>query len=384
MPTRQGFVALGAGAGALVVGRVFAILELLIIGTAMIVAVVFGVIYVSLRIPRVTASRWARPAMLSVGDVGTVDIELVYGGAIRSPRFLVEESIRQPGDSSQISLLGVESLRAGGRIRTGYELPTTRRGRVELGPLAIVLTDSLGVARRTRMVADTDHVVVAPKAYQVPMPILGSGPLGQQLLAQARRLGFGEFHSLREYVDGDEPRSIHWRASARSESLLVKQRTLNGLRRSLIVLDPDSKSYADRASFERAVTASASLITSAFHHELATRFVTGQGIDLRGPDVAANALKILASIEPSVVPLRALDRDPGEGIGLVVVVTGAPGSTGWAAVGAIVDPAVTVVPVTTDAAPRSKLGVGARTDDEFLTSWQALAGSRRPRSRATP
>ncbi len=47
------------------------------------------------------------------------------------------------------------------------------------------------------------------------MPELGDGILGRHLLAQSVRLGPGEFHSLREYVPGDEPRTIHWRASAR-------------------------------------------------------------------------------------------------------------------------------------------------------------------------
>jgi len=380
MPTRQGLVAAGAGIVAIVVGRVFAILELFVIGAALIVTVVFGVAYVAVRSPRLTAGRWAHPAMLSAGEAGTVDIDLVHTGTLRSPRFLLEESIQRPGDPPQIAPLGIEPLRPGAKVRTGYGLPTSRRGRIDLGPLVSVVTDPLGVARATRTVTGSDQVVVAPRAYQVPMPVLGSGPLGQQLLAQARRLGFGEFHSLREYVDGDEPRSIHWRASARSDDLLVKQHTLEGLKRAIVVLDPDPNSYADRASFERAVTVAASLVTSAFHHDLATRFVTGGGIDLRGPDVTAVTLDVLASIEPSTAPLPTLDRDPGEGIGLAILVTGAPGSTGWSAVGSIVDPTITVVPVTTDVAPRTKLGAAARTDDEFVRSWRALAGSHRTRS----
>jgi len=383
MPTRQGLVALGAGIVAIVVGRVFAILELFVIGTAMIVAVAFGIAFVAMRAPRLTADRWAHPAMLSAGESGAVDIDLVHTGTLRSTRFLLEESIRRPGDAIQVAPLGVEPLRPDARVRTGYELPTSRRGRIELGPLVAVVTDPLGVARTTRPVAGTSQVVVAPRAYQLPMPVLGSGPLGQQLLAQARRLGFGEFHSLREYVDGDEPRSIHWRASARSDDLLVKQHTLEGLKRAIVVLDPDPSSYADRASFERAVTAAASLVTSAFHHELATRFVTGRGIDLRGPDVAAGTLDVLSSIEPTTGALPVLDRDPGEGIGLAILVTGSPGSAGWSAVASIVDPTITVVPVTTDVAPRSKLGAAARTDDEFVRSWQALAGSHRTRTRPT-
>lgn len=382
MPTRQGYVALVAGVTAVVVGRFFAILELYVIGAAMLVAVAFGVAYVALRLPRLTATRWAHPAMLSAGETGSVDLDLEHLGAVRSARFLLEESIRRPGEPVQLAPLGVEPLRSRARVRTGYDLPTSARGVIEVGPLDSVITDPLGVARRTRTVAGTGTVVVAPRAYQVPMPALGSGPLGQQLLAQARRLGPGEFHSLREYVEGDEPRSIHWRASARGDDLVVKQHTLEGLRRAMVVLDIDPASYSDRASFERAVTAAASLVSSAHHHELATRFVTGRGIDLRGPDVTAATLDVLASIEPTPGALPVLDRDPGEGIGLGILITGRSGTSGWATMRSIIDPTMTVVPVTTDVAAIGRLAAAARTDDEFLRSWRALAGERGSRRTA--
>ena len=78
---------------------------------------------------------------------------------------------------------------------------------------------------------------MSPRAHLLDMPTLGQGVLGRHLLALAQRLGPGDFHSLRDYVDGDEPRSIHWRASARSENLKVRQHTVEGLRRCLVVLD---------------------------------------------------------------------------------------------------------------------------------------------------
>ena len=83
------------------------------------------------------------------------------------------------------------------------------------------------------------------------MPSLGQGVLGRHLLALAQRLGPGEFHSLRDYVDGDEPRTIHWRASARSETLKVRQHSVEGLRRCIVVLDqhvPTATGTATRRS----------------------------------------------------------------------------------------------------------------------------------------
>ena len=42
-------------------------------------------------------------------------------------------------------------------------------------------------------------------SFELPMPSLGSGVLGRHLLALSQRIGPGEFHSLRNYVTGDEP-----------------------------------------------------------------------------------------------------------------------------------------------------------------------------------
>ncbi|MEM1335324.1 MAG: hypothetical protein AAGG08_17890, partial [Actinomycetota bacterium] len=58
------------------------------------------------------------------------------------------------------------------------------------------------------------------------------------------------------------------------------------------------------------------------------------------------------------------------------LVTGRPGTSGWRAVRSVVDPTMTIVPVTTDVAASGRLGAAARTEDEFLRTWRSLAGRR--------
>jgi uncharacterized protein (DUF58 family) len=199
----------------------------------------------------------------------------------------------------------------------------------------------------------------------------------------ARRLGPGEFHGLREYVDGDEPRSIHWKASARSEQLLVKEHTTEGLRRCTVVLDSQSSTYREEDGFERAVTVAASLVHSADRAGLSTRFVTAGSIDLRGPEVAANTLRLLAGIEPSIDPLGSIDHEPGEGLGLLIVVTPTTSSPGGRAAHPVLDPTQTAVSVVTEETGRSVLDVPARTESEFVSAWQQLTGKGRLDVRAS-
>ena len=98
------------------------------------------------------------------------------------------------------------------------------------------------------------------------------------------------------------------------------------------------------------------MVHSADRAGLTTRFVTTDGADLRGPDVAAQTLHLLARIEISTGPLVPMDRDPSEGLGLVVSIGTDPWATSWAALDRIADPALTPIGVfTTDVRHRIPL-----------------------------
>lgn len=381
MLTRQGVVAAVAGVVSLIVGRVFGVLELYVIGAGFVAAVAVALVFVSVRAPRLSGTRWIHPTVLVAGDTGRVDLQLRHAGSVRSTRFVLFERVNRASGSEHVAQLDVEPMAARADASAGYRLPTTTRGVITLGPLSADVRDPLGIAQRVRPVAGLDRVMVAPRAHHLDIPKLGAGPLGRQLLVSARRLGPGEFHSLREYADGDEPRSIHWKASARSEDLYVKEYAVEGLKRLLVVFDSSPDSYADPASFERGVTAAASVVKSSEAAGLTTRFVTGGGADLRGPDVAESALKILAEIEPSRDGLGQLDRSPGEGVGLLVVVTGTTRSAGWRAATSVIDPTLTPVSITTDERPRGPIAAAARTDAELLSTWSALVGRSSTRSK---
>ncbi|MFT4772743.1 MAG: hypothetical protein ACI9ME_000032 [Ilumatobacter sp.] len=373
-----------AGIIALVVGRVFGVVELFIIGAAFIAAVVLAVVFVRVRRPNISASRWVHPTVLVAGDTGRVDLRLEHHGSVRSTGFELAERVSRANVTDHMARLSIAPLPRGTRSSAGYQLPTTTRGLVRLGPLVVETRDPLGIARSTRTIADIDTVTVAPKTFLLDMPVLGQGALGRQLVVQARRLGPGEFHGLRTYVDGDEPRSIDWKASARSEDLLVKEYTVEGVRRCTVVFDADPSSYLESAGFERGITAAASLVHSAEQAGLTTRFVTAGGIDLRGPETGANTLRVLARIEPDGSELGLLDRDPGEGLGLMILVTGSHRSGGWRAIQAIVDPTLAVIGVTTDERSKANIGVSCRTEDEFVDSWRALNGPSPTRAVGAP
>jgi uncharacterized protein (DUF58 family) len=367
---------LGVGAVAAgVIGRAFGIVELFVIAVACGAAAVLAVLVVQLRRPKLSIERWIHPSVLTVGDDGRVDVVARSTGRVSSPPVRLTDTV----GSSGVARIAVGSLRPGEQVAAGYRIPAHRRGVLTLGPLEIERRDLLGLARTMSIGAGSTEVMVAPRAVELAMPELGQGTLGRHLLAQARRLGPGDFHSLRDYVAGDELRSIHWRASARSDGLKVRQHTTEGIRRCLVVLDRDRQVYDTTISelddaFERAIVVVASLVEASDRSGLTTRFVTGGGIDLRGPDVATSTLRVLARVQPGEA-LGELARDPGDGLGLVVVVTASPATATWRAAEALLDPATVRVGVFTSRVTTSdRLTVVAPSVEAFRRGWDHLAG----------
>ena len=378
-PTRQGWIVALAAIGCAVVGRAFGLVEMYLIAAALGTAVVLAWLVVALRRPRVDVRRWIRPAVLTAGETGRVEIVVAPRGSVPPPPF----ELIEPVGPSRTARMAVGRLPRRRTVSAGYRVPTERRGVLDVGPLTAMRTDVLGLASTRQLVAGSEELLVSPRAHLLDIPELGNGVLGRHLLSLAQRLGTGEFHSLRDYVDGDEPRTIHWRASARSDNLKVRQHTVEGLRRVVVVLDQHDRPAVPDGEydepFERAVEVAASVVHSAAEAGLTTRFVTSDGADLRGPEVGPHTLHLLARIQPSDVAPVDVERDPGEGLGLVVVVTASPDSAPWRTLGRVHDPALTPLGVFTELLPSrpGPLVVDARSIGRFLADWGRLAGTRR-------
>ena len=101
-----------------------------------------------------------------------------------------------------------------------------RRGTFELGPMLILWRSRLGLLRLRSAIPGGETVAILPPAST---PQRRAGLSHRSLLDEfglkPRPLrGEGsEFESLREYVSGDDPRHIDWRASARHARLQVRQ-----------------------------------------------------------------------------------------------------------------------------------------------------------------
>jgi uncharacterized protein (DUF58 family) len=100
------------------------------------------------------------------------------------------------------------------------------RGVHALGPVALRVVGPLGLASRAVRWETRDRVTVAPSIALVrEFRLLAiQRRLRDAGVRRVRRRGSGAtFDALREYAPGDDPRRIDWKASARRDSLVVRE-----------------------------------------------------------------------------------------------------------------------------------------------------------------
>ena len=370
MITRHGWTAVVAAVACFGMGRVFGLIELYVVGVGIVIALLVAMISVQQRLPPLNVKRIVSPSLVSVGEPARVDIQLANLGRQASPYLQLWEPVGNNGGAPmQLAKLG-----PGQAASAAYRVPTARRGLIRTGPLHALRRDVLGLTQRTTTLAGTEEVLIVPHSVGLPFPSVGSsGRLGQHLRMKAWGQTGSEFHSLREYQRGDDIRRINWKASARATSLIVRETALEGIRRCTVVLDTTVSEYSG-GSFEQAVIASASVTASSAHAGVNTRFVT-HGVDLRGPDVAANTLRWLATVEPvDKAPEEfSLNSGMSEGMGLLVIVTGSAKSPAAAQVrGATSQDETLVVVCATEYEASSRFIVDATSVEALIASWTLL------------
>ena len=164
-----------------------------------------------------------------------------------------------------------------------YELPTDVRGRLRVGPLTLHRVDPLGLARNRLAIGDTATLWVHPR--QLPArPPAGGHPRHHHegVRTDATLRGSVELRDVREYVPGDEVRHLHWKATARTGRLMVRDLIDPVRPRCTLLLDNRADAFdADR--FEEAVELAAALLGAAARAGQHTRLVTPSGVDLAVP-----------------------------------------------------------------------------------------------------
>jgi len=140
-----------------------------------------------------------------------------------------------------------------------FAVPTNRRAVIVAGPAVSVRGDQLGLMRRTVRWADPVELFVHPVTARLKPSAAGLVRDLEGEITKTITNNDISFHALRAYEPGDDRRYVHWRTSARTGQLMVRQFEETRRSQLTIVFNADKKSYASEEEFELAVSTMASL-----------------------------------------------------------------------------------------------------------------------------
>ncbi|UBQ01227.1 DUF58 domain-containing protein [Curtobacterium sp. TXMA1] len=282
---------------AFVVGYRFGLREVVVVGFAGAVLAVVAAVALVGRTRLVVRMRLPQHRVAVGDDAGVV---VTAENPARLPS--VPTTVELPVGSGLVDV-AVPSVAPGGVFEEQVPVPTVRRGVLDVGPVTGVRADPVGLVRREVVWTAREQVIVHPRTIAIPSTSTG---LVRDLEGQATTdLSPADiaFHAVREYVPGDDPRTVHWKSTAKSGALMVRQ--FEDTRRShlVVALATRRAEFGDDDEFELAVSAAASLGARAVRDGREVSVVVSE----RTPEYAKRPVRAVHRLA-TVTPTRLLDE----------------------------------------------------------------------------
>lgn len=220
-----------------------------------------------------------------------------------------------------------------------FIVPTRRRGIIPVGPVRTVRADPIGLVRKERVWAERIDLFVHPRTISIPS--MSTGFIRDLEGNPTRNLSNSDvsFHALREYVAGDERRSIHWKSTAKTGTYMVRQYEESRRSHLMVALSLSEADFATDDEFEMAVSVAGSLGVRAIRDartisvvvsdvpEPSVRRRRGQSLRTLRTLTSTRLLDDLSGIELSpsahpIVELASVAAESVTGISVVFLVCG--------------------------------------------------------------
>jgi len=199
---------------------------------------------------------------LQQGEETEVEVTLTNRRGWPIPWIFIEDlapaDFARMGDNTRLAV-----LMPGRSITLRYTLTCPRRGYHRIGPLLMESGDLFGLQKRFRTGEQQHYVSVLPTvAYIDTFNIGARRPQGPVKISNRVYEDPTRISGLREYVRGDPMNRIHWKASARTGELFVKQTEPSNVLGGTVILDLFGAWYQGEDGEERmelAITTAASI-----------------------------------------------------------------------------------------------------------------------------
>lgn len=260
------------------------------------------------------------PPRVVVGNSVVAEVAVENSGS----RATADTTFEMPiGDEH--AAFGSPRLSAGERYAQSLPILTRQRTVLAIGPVRSVRGDPLGLWRRETSWTQPTELFVHPRTVRLDGDTAGLLRDLEGLPTRDLASDDVSFHALREYVAGDDLRQVHWRSTARAQTLMIRQFEQTRRSHLVLALSTSRADYADDDEFELAVSIAASL---GVHALGGGRHVTAVTTDAALPaPTATQLLDRLSGVESSsrstgVEALARMVTRAAPGASVVAIVTG--------------------------------------------------------------
>jgi uncharacterized protein (DUF58 family) len=266
--------------------------DLLRVAVLLVALPLLAAAYVGRSRYKLACSRTLEPHRVPAGASARVVLRLQNLSRLPTGTLLLED--RLPYALGSRPRLVLERLGAHQASSVAYTVRADVRGRYEMGPLVVRLTDPFGLCELTRSFPSVDRLTVIPQVVQLPVVRLAGEYAGTgESRARSVAVHGEDDAATREYRHGDDLRRVHWRSTARVGELMVRREEQPWESRATVVLDIRGYAHAGEgptASFEWAVSAAASIAVHLRKAGYKLRLVTGAGVDVDATELTGDGI----------------------------------------------------------------------------------------------
>jgi uncharacterized protein (DUF58 family) len=158
-----------------------------------------------------------------------------------------------------------------------FTIPTARRAVIVVGPVRSVRADPLHLLRRQVLWTEPEDLYVHPRTVALAGSAAGFIRDLEGMPTTELSSADVSFHALRDYVPGDDRRHIHWKTTARTNKLMVRQFEETRRAHLAISLSINTDEYASEEEFELAISAAASVGRQAIREQRELDVLTQAG-----------------------------------------------------------------------------------------------------------
>lgn len=306
--TARGRAFLAAGITAAVCAVVIGQPSLTRVGVLLVALPLLAALLIGRSRYQLSLVRSVTPQLVVAGQSAQISLDITNEGRTPTGLLLLEDHV--PFVLGARPRFVLDGLSHGLHRSVTYQIRSDVRGRYDIGPMSVRVSDPFGLVELGRAFQTTAPVTVTPRTVALPViPLSGAWTGSGDNRPRAFASGSAEDVTVREYRRGDDLRRVHWRSSARVGELMVRREEQPWQSRATVFLD--NRIFAHRgqgiaSSLEMAVSAAASIALHLTQRGFTVRLVTAEGEDpntaWHDRDSAQNVgplLEALAVVEPT-------------------------------------------------------------------------------------